>query len=43
MPTVANTPAVMNLAIIGHLALPREHFGEVLVPRAVVEEPWLEV
>jgi hypothetical protein len=28
----------MNLAIIGHLALLREQFGEVLVPRAVVEE-----
>ncbi|HUT35830.1 MAG TPA: DUF3368 domain-containing protein [Planctomycetota bacterium] len=38
MSTVANTSAVMNLAIIGHLALLREQFGEVLVPRAVVEE-----
>lgn len=38
MPTVGNTSAVMNLAIIGHLALLREQFGEVLVPRAVVEE-----
>jgi len=38
MPTVGNTSAVMNLAIIGHLALLREQFGGVLIPPAVVEE-----
>ena len=38
MPTVANTSAVMNLAIIGHLDLLREQFGEVLIPPAVIQE-----
>ena len=38
MPVVSNTSPILNLAIIGELSLLREQFGEVLIPRAVLEE-----
>lgn len=38
MPVVSNTSPVLNLAIIGRLALLPEQFGEVWVPPAVLEE-----
>jgi len=38
MPVVSNTSPIMNLAIIGELSLLRDQFGEVLIPRAVLEE-----
>ncbi|WP_262507611.1 hypothetical protein [Salinibacter altiplanensis] len=36
MPTVINTPPLLNLAIIGRLGLVRAQFEDVLVPPAVV-------
>jgi predicted nucleic acid-binding protein len=38
MPVVTDTSPIMNLAIIGELSLLRDQFGEVLIPRAVLEE-----
>ncbi len=45
MPVVSNTSPVLNLAIVGHLFLLRQQFGEVLIPEAVERElrldtPW---
>jgi predicted nucleic acid-binding protein len=38
MPVVSNTSPVLNLAIIGQLSLLREQFGQVWIPRRVLEE-----
>jgi predicted nucleic acid-binding protein len=38
MPVVSNTSPLSNLAIIGHLDLLRDQFGEVLIPEAVATE-----
>jgi len=38
MPVVSNTSPILNLAIIGELSLLRDQFGEILIPRAVLEE-----
>lgn len=38
MPVVSNTSPILNLAIIGEISLLREQFGEILIPRAVLEE-----
>ena len=38
MPVVSNTSPVLNLAIIGQLALLRDQCGEVWIPPAVLEE-----
>ncbi len=38
MPVVSNTSPVLNLAIIGQLALLREQFGEIWIPPAVLKE-----
>ena len=38
MPVVSNTSPILNLAIIGELSLLRQQFGEILIPRAVLEE-----
>jgi|SRR3990172_2894144 len=38
MPTVSNTSPILNLAIIGRLSLLRQQFGEVIIPKAVLEE-----
>jgi len=38
MPVVSNTSPLVNLAIIGQLPLLREQFGEVVIPRAVLDE-----
>ena len=38
MPVVSNTSPLLNLAIIGQLPLLREQFGEVVIPRAVLDE-----
>ena len=38
MPVVSNTSPLLNLAIVGHLPLLRQQFGEVWIPPAVVEE-----
>ena len=38
MPIVSNTSPILNLAIIGKLALLHEQFGEVLIPEAVLSE-----
>ena len=42
MPVVSNTSPVLNLAIIKHLSLMHEQFGEVVIPRAVWEELHVE-
>ena len=42
MPVVSNTSPILNLAIIGELSLLREQFGEILIPRAVLEELQVE-
>ena len=38
MPTVSNTSPILNLAIVGHIALLREQFGEIIIPPAVLAE-----
>lgn len=38
MPAVRDTSLILGLAIIGHLALLREQFGEIYIPLAVLEE-----
>jgi len=38
MPIVSNTSPLLNLAIIGHLSLLRQQFGEIWIPPAVIEE-----
>lgn len=38
MPIVSNTSPVLNLAIVNHLSLMYEQFGEILIPQAVFEE-----
>ena len=38
MPIVSNTSPVLNLAIVDHLSLMYEQFGEILIPQAVFEE-----
>ena len=35
MPVVSNTSPLLNLAIIGHLSLVHEQFGEIWIPQAV--------
>lgn len=37
MPIVSNTSPVLNLAIVNHLSLMYEQFGEILIPQAVFE------
>lgn len=38
MPAVSDTSPILGLAVIGHLALLREQFGEIYIPLAVLEE-----
>ena len=38
MPVVSNTSPLLNLAIVDHLSLMYEQFGEILIPQAVFEE-----
>lgn len=38
MPAVSDTSPILGLAVIGHLALLREQFGEIYIPPAVLEE-----
>ena len=38
MLVVSNTSPLLNLAIVGHLPLLRQQFGEVWIPPAVIEE-----
>lgn len=38
MLTISNTSPLLNLAIIGQLALVQQQFGEVLIPDAVLQE-----
>jgi uncharacterized protein len=38
MPVVSNTSPVLNLAIVDHLSLMFEQFGEILIPEGVLEE-----
>ena len=38
MPIVSNTSPLLNLAIVDHLSLMHEQFGEILIPQAVFEE-----
>lgn len=38
MPVVSNTSPLLNLAIINHLALMRQQFGEIIIPEAVLKE-----
>lgn len=38
MPIVSNTSPVLNLAIVNHLSLMYEQFGEILIPQAVFEK-----
>jgi predicted nucleic acid-binding protein len=38
MPVVSNTSPLLNLAVIGHLDLLRQQFGEVWIPPGVVGE-----
>lgn len=38
MLVVSNTSPLLNLAIIGHLSLLHQQFGEVWIPPAVIEE-----
>lgn len=42
MPVVSNTSPLLNLAIIGHLSLMHEQFGEIFIPQAVLEELQVE-
>ena len=35
MPIVSNTSPLLNLAIVDHLSLMHEQFGEILIPQAV--------
>jgi len=38
MPVVSNTSPILNLAIVGQLELLRQQFGEILIPKAVLDE-----
>lgn len=38
MPVVSNTSPILNLAIVDQLELLRQQFGEILIPRAVLDE-----
>lgn len=38
MPIVSNASPLLNLAIVNHLSLMYEQFGEILIPQAVFEE-----
>jgi|GEM_PF-2051205 len=38
MPIVSNTSPILNLAIIGHLDLLRQQFGQIQIPPAVLDE-----
>ena len=38
MPCVSNTSPLFNLAMIGQLQLLENHFGEIIIPAAVIEE-----
>jgi uncharacterized protein len=38
MLVVCNTSPILNLAIVGHLQLLRQQFGEILIPHAVLDE-----
>jgi predicted nucleic acid-binding protein len=38
MPAVSNTSPVFNLAAIGHLALLKQQFGQIMIPPAVKAE-----
>ena len=38
MPVISNTSPLLNLAIIDQLDLLRQQFGEILIPKAVLEE-----
>jgi hypothetical protein len=38
MPIVSNTSPILNLAIVDQLVLLRRQFGEVLIPKAVLDE-----
>jgi hypothetical protein len=38
MPAVSDTSPILGLAVIGHLALLHEQFGEIYIPLAVLEE-----
>lgn len=42
MVVVSNTSPLLNLEIIGHLDLLRQQFGQVLIPRAVLDELKIE-
>jgi predicted nucleic acid-binding protein len=42
MPVVSNTSPLLNLAIIDQLDLLRQQFGEILIPKAVLEEVRVE-
>ena len=42
MPVVSNTSPLLNLAIVDHLSLMYEQFGEILIPQAVFEELQVE-
>ena len=42
MPVVSNTSPILNLAIVGKLALLQEQFVEVLIPKAVLDELRIE-
>ena len=38
MPVVSNTSPLLNLAIINHLALMKQQFGEIIIPEGVFKE-----
>ena len=38
MPVVSNTSPLLNLAIIDHLSLLQDQFGQIWIPQAVLEE-----
>jgi predicted nucleic acid-binding protein len=38
MPVASNTSPLLNLAIIGHLSLLHQQFGEIWIPPAVINE-----
>lgn len=38
MPAVSDTSPILGLAIIGHLNLLQEQFGEIYIPQAVLAE-----
>ena len=38
MPVVSNTSPLLNLAIINHLALMKQQFGEIIIPEEVLKE-----